>query len=341
MVAVVSNSGKFFKGLINYLYVGKLKDQGDVDKQSEIILYSDNLRIPFGEEDSIGRKRMVNDFIEQAKTHRNYGDNTTKYVGEHILSFKSEDIRLLSKEKIPELCERYISDAGLGNTQFIAVSHGDTDNFHIHIVFNRCQNDKTMYPAWKEKVKTSERAVAIALKYGFALTGNQEQLADTKGVWEVRMKHQDIIDLSKDPNLQNIRNLKHLQKVCESTKTLTESSDEIRIDNKSYKKRDLDVIFFMNRQSKSEISEKKRVNKPEKRKVNEKNKRNPDSEIKENKSEKKEDELNNTTFECQTQKDLMTNTHHPMEENQDFNYKKSWGSDDKDEFKSNKRRKRS
>jgi hypothetical protein len=340
MVAIVSNSGKFFKGLINYLYVGKLQDQGNVNKQSEIILYSDNLRIPYGEEDIVGRKRMVNDFIEQAKTHRNYGDNTTKYVGEHILSFKTADIQLLSKENLTKLCEQYVSDSGLANTQYIAVSHSDTDNFHVHIVFNRCQNDKTIYPSWKEKIKAAERSVAIALQYDFSLTGNQEQLADTKGVWEVRMKHQDIIDLAKDPNLQGIRNLKHLQKVCEGKKTLIDLKDEIKIEKKTYKKRDLDVIFFMNRQPKASEDEKKMSNRAEKKYVKEKNKRTQNSEIKKIKSEKKEDEPNNTISESQSQEELLTNAHNPSEGNQDFNYKKTWGKDDNDELKLNKRRKR-
>ncbi len=185
MVAIVSQKGKMFSGLLNYLYEGKLAERGATNKQSEVIIHSDNLRIPYGVEDEIGRKRLMEDFIDQAKSHKNYGDNTTRYVGEHILSFKTGEIEQIGKDKIKELCEQYVKDAGIDKTQYIGISHGDTDIFHIHLVFNRSRNDRTIYPEWKEKMKAAERAVAISLKFGLALTGNQEKLADTKAFWKL------------------------------------------------------------------------------------------------------------------------------------------------------------
>ena len=203
MVAIVSQKGKMFKGLINYLYEGKLADRGAMNKQAEVIIHSDNLRIPYGVEDEIGRERLIDDFIDQAKSHKNYGDNTTKYVGEHILSFKMGEYEQLGKEKVKELCEQYVKDSGIDKTQYMAVSHGDTDIFHVHIVFNRSQNNRTLYPEWKEKMKAAERAVALTLKYKLELTGNQESLADSKGVLAARSGHQDILEMSENPVLKN------------------------------------------------------------------------------------------------------------------------------------------
>ncbi len=92
MVGVVSEKGKSFEGLINYLFEGRLKDRGSANKRPEIVSHAENVRIPFGVADKVGRNRLISDLINQAKLHRNYGDYSTKYVGEHILSFTEEDI---------------------------------------------------------------------------------------------------------------------------------------------------------------------------------------------------------------------------------------------------------
>jgi Relaxase/Mobilisation nuclease domain len=341
MVAIVSQKGKMFRGLINYLYEGKLEIRGATNKQAKVIIYADNLRIPYGIEDGIGRKRLIDDFIDQAKSHKNYGDNTTKYVGEHILSFKSGEMESLGSEKIRELCKQYVQDAGLDKTQYIAVSHGDTDIFHIHIVFNRSQNDRTLYPEWKEKMKAAERAVALTLKYGLELTGNQEKLADTKGVWEARMKHQDIIDLSKNPLLINVRNLKHLEKLCELQNLPFLSNDtKINAGNITFQKRDLEVIFFMNRQESSKTQEKKPDKTQEIKYNREKNSRTSAHKIKKSKIEKNQDEREKKQFECSELVENIPFTHLATGENQDFNYRKAWGKSDEDKNSFIKRRKK-
>ena len=341
MVAVVSNKGSFFKGLINYVYHGRLKDRGSVDKKPDVITFSDNLRIPYGAEDTIGQKRLIDDFIDQAKNHRSYGDNKTKYVGEHILSFRNEEVEKLGRDKIKELCEQYILDSGLNKTQYLAISHGDTDIFHIHIVFNRCQNDRTLYTNWKEKIKAAERAVALSLKYRLTLVGNQEELADTNGVLEARAKHDDILSLMKNPIFQNIRNHHHLAKVCEAHHIpFVGEGSEIKIGDKSFSKRDLDIIFFINRKTKAEESKNEKNISPEKR-YNRKNKSTiPDYERKKVKSENFQDEQNNIPFECKNQDELIVQNNYPVEGIQDFSYKKAWGKSEEDEIYRNKRRKK-
>jgi hypothetical protein len=341
MVAIVSQKGKMFLGLINYLYEGKLENRGATNKQAEVIIHSDNLRIPYGVEDQIGRKRLIEDFIDQAKAHKNYGDNTTKYVGEHILSFKVGEVEQLGKQKVKELCEQYVKDAGLDNTQYMAVSHGDTDIFHVHIVFNRSQNNRTLYPEWKEKMKASERAVAISLKYGLELTGNQEKLADTKGVWEARMKHQDIIDLQKNPLLINVRNLKHLEKICETQKIPFSSDDKgIKIGGQIYQKRDLDVIFFLNRRESSKTHEKKPDKTQEFSYTRKNNSRTSAHKIKKSKIENNQDEREKNNSERDDLIEPLPFTHLSIDENQDFNHRKAWGKDDKEENMYMKRRKK-
>jgi hypothetical protein len=341
MVAVVSNKGSFFKGLLNYLYDGRLKDRGSKDKKSEVIIFSDNIRIPYGPEDSIGRKRMLDDFIDQAEGHRNYGDNKTKYVGEHILSFRPEEVKGLGKDKIKEICEQYVKDSGFDNTQYLAVSHGDTDVFHVHIVFNRCQNDGTLYPCWKEKLKAAERAVAISMKYGLSLVGNQSKLADTKGVLEARAKHSDILDLVQEPLFQNVRNLLHLQKKCEaSNTTFSVQDDTVKIGNESYSKLDLETVFFINRQTNVKNAQKTDFTSKNIRYNREKKSTMPDYQRKKNKIENNRDEWINDKIERKPESELLTESTNRIEDFLEFNHKKAWGKSDESENKYFKRRKK-
>jgi hypothetical protein len=58
---------------------------------------------------------------------------------------------ILSESQIINITNQYIKDAGLNDTQYVAISHQDTDNFHIHLVFNRCMNNRILYDDWKKK----------------------------------------------------------------------------------------------------------------------------------------------------------------------------------------------
>lgn len=70
MIAKVLRSGSGFSGVIDYLYEGKLENRKADDKRAEVILHSDNLRVPRDWQDVAGRGRMKADFIEQAQSHR-------------------------------------------------------------------------------------------------------------------------------------------------------------------------------------------------------------------------------------------------------------------------------
>ncbi|MFY7936495.1 MAG: relaxase/mobilization nuclease domain-containing protein, partial [Flavobacterium sp.] len=165
MLAKANATGKGFGGKIDYLYDGKLEDRGAVEKGTKVITHSDNIRVPNGADDKLTRNLMKADFIEQAKQHKDYGkDKNSAFVGEHILSFTADDRKKLDPEKLKGITEKYIKIAGINDTQYLAVTHHDTENLHVHILFNRAMNDGTKYKAWKEQNKTLERGVALALE---------------------------------------------------------------------------------------------------------------------------------------------------------------------------------
>lgn len=252
MLAKVTGNGKGFSGKIDYLYEGKESGRKAEEKGATIISYSDNIRIPNNYLDKKGIARMKEDFINQAMSNKNYGgDEKTKFVGEHMISFTKDDLKKLDKDKIKAITEEYVKLAGIDKTQYVAISHKDTDNYHIHILFNRGMNDGTMYKNWKEKNKTIERGVALSLKHNFTLVKNLHKVALTKEVVELRASMSDIKELKQsDKLIGKARNLLHLEKLCEK-ENISFSHDKlvnrVQVNGKEYHESDLKAVFLLNR----------------------------------------------------------------------------------------------
>jgi hypothetical protein len=269
MLAKANQSGKGFGGKIDYLYDGKLEDRGAIEKGTKVITHSDNIRVPNGADDKLTRSLLKEDFIEQAKQHKDYGkDKNSAYVGEHILSFTADDRKQLDPEKLKAITDEYIKMAGIDKTQYLAVTHHDTENLHVHILFNRAMNDGTRYKAWKEQNKTIERGVALALEHGFKLVKNQKEVAQSKEVIQLRSEMQDIKDLrSSNELLGKARNLLHLEKMCEAKKIPFSKDDlqkTINFDGKTYQEADLKAVFFLNRNENNTTAEKQPTQNKEK-----------------------------------------------------------------------------
>ena len=261
MLAKANQSGKGFSGKIDYLYDGKLEDRGAVEKGTKVIAHSDNIRVPNGADDKITRSLLKEDFIEQAKQHKDYGkDKNTAYVGEHILSFTADDRKKLDPEKLKAITDKYIKMAGIDKTQYLAVTHHDTENLHVHILFNRAMNDGTKYKAWKEQNKTIERGVALALEHGFKLVKNQKEVANSKEVIKLRSEMHDIKDLrNSNELLSTARNLLHLEKLCEAKQipfSKNELNKTVDFNEKNYQEADLKAVFLLNRNENTQTTEK-------------------------------------------------------------------------------------
>lgn len=250
MIAEALGPGGGFSGKIEYLYDGKLEERQTADKKAQIITHSNNLRVPHSASDKTTRKLLKDDFKEQTKNHLNYSPKQ-KYVGEHVLSFSKSNMKNLTDEKVKNIVNEYISLTKIKDTQYIAVSHSDTDNFHVHIVFNRAMNDGTKFKPWKEKNKAIETAIALSLKHGLEISGKQRKIAKNK---EVALIYSKIVNLDnlrkKEPLLNEARNLLHLQKLCESKQQHFNNnvvSDKILVGVNEFKTHELNAIFMQNR----------------------------------------------------------------------------------------------
>ncbi|MCM1566048.1 MAG: relaxase/mobilization nuclease domain-containing protein [Dehalobacter sp.] len=62
-------------------------------------------------------------------------------VGHIPLSFAPEDKERMTNDFMVQLAKEYMEEMGIRNTQYIIVRHYNTGNEHLHIVYNRIDND--------------------------------------------------------------------------------------------------------------------------------------------------------------------------------------------------------
>lgn len=62
-------------------------------------------------------------------------------VGHIPISFSPEDKERMTDDFMVQLAKEYMEEMGIRNTQYIIVRHHNSDNEHVHIVYNRIDND--------------------------------------------------------------------------------------------------------------------------------------------------------------------------------------------------------
>lgn len=249
MIAKVLGAGGGWSGKVEYLYEGKLEERQATEKKAEVILHSPNIRVPYDHTDKAGRQRMKADFIAQAQSHK-WASKKDKTIGEHVLSFTPEDMRALgSKDGMRQVADEYVKLLGLDKTQHVAILHKDTDNPHLHIVFNRVTNNLKKYKDSHERRRALAAAVALSQKHGLSLVGGLKPAKEDYRTKKMRASMDDLKELqAQRPLLSEARNLHHLGKIAEKQGlTLETQGDRIVLDQQKYKLSDLEAMFQANR----------------------------------------------------------------------------------------------
>jgi len=112
--------GRSFKGCISYV----LESKNAKLLASEGVLETDTASI-------------INSFFIQSLAN----PNLSKCVGHIPLSFSPEDTSRLTDQFMIQLAKEYMKLMEIKNTQYIIVRHNNTPHPHLHIVFNRVDND--------------------------------------------------------------------------------------------------------------------------------------------------------------------------------------------------------
>lgn len=81
-------------------------------------------------------------------------------VGHIPISFAPDDKARMSNKFILQLAKEYMQEMGIRNTQYIIVRHHNTDNEHLHIVYNRIDNNLKLISVnndYKRNIRTCKK----------------------------------------------------------------------------------------------------------------------------------------------------------------------------------------
>ena len=150
--------GSGFKGVINYIL--------DPKKGTELI-DSSGVRI-----DSINH--IVQSFIDQTKLNPRVG----KVVGHISLSFSVQDSSRLSNEFMVQTAREYMEKMGIKDTQYIIGRHFDKEHPHVHIAFNRIDNNGKTISDCNDRFKSEKICKELTAKYGLYFAGGKEKVKE-------------------------------------------------------------------------------------------------------------------------------------------------------------------
>lgn len=109
------------------------------------------------------------------------GRKEIKQPAGHIpLSFAPEDKERMTNDFMVQLAKEYMEEMGIKNTQYIIVRHHNTDNEHIHIVYNRIDNNLKLISVnhdYKRNIKVCKK---LKDKYGLTYGKDKERVKHEK-----------------------------------------------------------------------------------------------------------------------------------------------------------------
>lgn len=174
MMGKIPKAGKSFKGCVEYCVL----------KKDAVILDADGVRI-----DEVAH--ITSDFNMQRKMRPSLG----QAVGHIALNWSPEDIPKLTDELMISIAKEYLQKMKITDTQMLMVRHHDTKHPHLHIIYNRVDNQgkpiSDAYQRWNN-VKASK---ALTIKYGFHLGEGKAKVnrPQLKGADKVKYELHDKI----------------------------------------------------------------------------------------------------------------------------------------------------
>ncbi len=141
------NQGTGFGGLVNYA--------NDIKQKNTNIIASDGVSLT-------DNKTIAASFKLQACGN----PKVKKYVGHAMLSFSPKDKPMLTDAFVEKITKDYLRRMGIVNTQFVIFRHHDQPHDHVHIVYNRVDNDGNGITTDTNFRKSAAITQALTREYG-------------------------------------------------------------------------------------------------------------------------------------------------------------------------------
>ena len=167
MIAKIKK-GSGFGGLINYA--------NDIAKKDTVIVASEGVSLS-------SNATITAAFKAQSRMR----PTLKQFVGHISLSFSPNDTPKLSNEFMAQIAREYLKRMGIVNTQFVVFRHQDQPHGHVHIVYNRVDNDGNAISSDSNFRKSAAITKALTREYGLTFGKGK------KDVRRDRLKGKDAI----------------------------------------------------------------------------------------------------------------------------------------------------
>ena len=147
--------GSGFTGCVDYV----------LGKQQAVLLHADGVLAE-------SRQDIIRCFCAQASMNPRLG----KPVGHIALSYSVNDAPKLTDEKMIQLAQEYMHEMKITDTQYIIVRHQDREHPHVHIVFNRIDNDGKTISDRNDQYRNGQVCKKLKAKHGLYFAKGKEQV---------------------------------------------------------------------------------------------------------------------------------------------------------------------
>ncbi len=149
-------NGSDFKGVVDYIL--------DKNKGTRIVAH-DGLFME-------NRDTIAMSFNIQSQMN----GKVAKPVGHIALSFSKEDEPRLTDRAMSSIALEYMEQMGIRNTQFFIARHFDKEHPHVHIAYNRIDNDGNTISDRNERLRSTRICKELTLKYGLYMSSGKENV---------------------------------------------------------------------------------------------------------------------------------------------------------------------
>jgi hypothetical protein len=183
-------TGRSFGGCIRYV----------VQKNDAVILDAAGVRM-----------QQVNQIINDFNLQRKYNPNLGKAVGHIALSWSVNDLTKLNDELMVDMAKEYLQRMKIQDTQYLIVKHQDKDHPHIHIVYNRVNNNGKTISDNFQKQRNVQVAKELTLRHGFYISPGKEKVNRQQLKGEDKIKY-ELFDAIREAS-KKVKNINELKQV--------------------------------------------------------------------------------------------------------------------------------
>lgn len=187
MMGKVMKSGKSFKGCVAYC----------MNKQDAKVLLAEGVRLG-------NVNQATADFNMQRKLNSRLG----QAVGHIALAFSPNDTAVLTDERMIAIAQQYLERMKIAETQVLMVKHNDTKHPHLHIIYNRVNNEGKTISDSMLREKNVRVAKALTLEHRLYVSTGKQQVNRQKLKGADLAKYQ-IYDAIRS-NILKARNIREL-----------------------------------------------------------------------------------------------------------------------------------